>query len=158
MAITTTRSIRMMIRLFKNLNLAPSPDRFEPNFDFVIEIFLNDVFANRASHTRVRQRRNRFQTTSLCRRLKDVLVVFPHFVFCWTNRLPEFQFKEFLASDATAYRVEDSGCGNLEDSTLSIRQGATSWIARVRDLRKVALSHLSIDLVFGNLDARIVRK
>ena len=62
-----------MLRLFKNLNLALSANRFQPDIDLVVQSFLKNVLTNRVRDTF--QRRDGRHGAFFGRRNKDGLVI-----------------------------------------------------------------------------------
>src|SRR5689334_23953053 len=92
-------AIRMR-RLFKNLNIAPCANRFQPDVDLVIHLLLNHVVSNSIRY--LGQWWNGIQAAILRLRYKDVGVVLLNVFIRRPDELPETQIKVFLHSEPVA--------------------------------------------------------
>jgi len=87
-------------RLLKNFNIAPCPDRFEPDIHLVVHLFLNHVVADCVRY--LRQRRNRIQTPFLRFRYENLIVVFFQIDVRRADELPEPEIEKLLNADPAA--------------------------------------------------------
>src|SRR5215471_7786382 len=92
-------AIRMR-RLFKNLNIAPCANRFKPDVDLVIHLFLNHIVTNGIRY--LSQGWDRIKTAILRLRHKDVVVVLLKVFIRRPDELPEPQIEVFLHPDPVA--------------------------------------------------------